>query len=323
MVRKGKLRLAATTAVSETTFWALDKSGIPDTLETAIWDVGDWDIAIVLDATRLDLFQQAAKGYDWLPNYPDHIWSVGSMSPEWIGETFRPERRNDWQNAGYVTANPFSCKSNDRAAGSPPGALPLKSDDLAYLDEVWRDQWQRDPVSTVTPEVMADRALYAWENHDMDRLVVHMMQPHIPFRSRPEWFGHRENLHVFGEPDDEPGEGKDVWKELRDGERSRSDVWAAYLDNLHWGLDAVNYIRERTNATIAITSDHGNSLGEFGVWSHPPNNPSPYLRKVPFVEIDGINELDWHNKVPGTPPVTDDDANNKIDVQLKALGYMD
>lgn len=320
MLREGRVRTAAETGVWETFWFLLEKTAFEKQRETPIWEYPGWDIAVVLDATRLDLMQEAVVEYDWLPNNVPAIWSVGSASPEWIGETFRPRYRDEWNDVGYVTANPFSCKPNDRAAGAPSGSLPLEESSLGYLDEVWRDQWQNDPLSTVPPEIIFNRALWAWHTQDIDRLIIHAMQPHAPFRARPEWFGKRENLYIFGEPD-KGNSGQNVFKDIRDGIRSEKEVWAAYLDNLHWALEAVDEFRKQVDANILVTSDHGNGLGEYGVWSHPPNNSSPVLRRVPAIDVEGVNSLNWDGNVIGNPPVTTEQESTNINKQLSALGY--
>ena len=47
------------------------------------------------------------------------------------------------------------------------------------MREVWRDAWDYDR-GTVLPRAVTDAAIRAGRNQDLDRLVVHYMQPHFP-----------------------------------------------------------------------------------------------------------------------------------------------
>jgi hypothetical protein len=141
------------------------------------------------------------------------------------------------------------------------------------------------------------------------------MQPHIPFRKRPEWFGGWGGTERFGEPGAE-GASKDIWLRLRDGELPRDEVWNAYAANLEWVLSEVQRWYEGTDARILVTSDHGNALGEYGQWSHPPYSANPYLRKVPWVLVDGIGDNDVPTQTPPSETVTAD-----VGDRLDALGY--
>jgi len=82
----------------------------------------------------------------------------------------------------------------------------------------------------------------------------------------------------------------DPWMRLRDGDFSFDAVWTAYRDNLEWALDDVARLLANCDGRIAMTSDHGNGLGEFGVWSHPPGTPVPALRRVPWVVREGQDQ---------------------------------
>lgn len=281
-----------------------------------IWD-DEWDICVVLDATRWDAFQQVALEYDWLDGVTS-AWSVGSASPEWYGKTFAPDVDVEMGRVGIVTANPFSAKPSERAAGAPPGSLPLTDRGVGYLDEVWRNAWYDDPVSTVPPDVVTDRAISAWRDrrkHGVNRLVVHYMQPHIPFITRPEWFGKRGDLSYFGEPEME--EGTDPWHKVRQGRLPVDEFWIAYLDNLRWGLEAVDVLRRSVDARLLITSDHGNGMGEFGIWSHPPNQPHPILRRIPWVHVRAHDNKKYEPAAGGRETKT-----QSIKEKLRALGYV-
>lgn len=291
---------------------------------TPIWDA-EWDICLVLDACRYDLWCAVAPrfGFDATAG-----WSVGSASVEWLNETFADRHRDGWERTGYVTGNPHTAKTPDFGPFTDASVYPLADRGLPYLDEVWVDQWNVDEFETVRPEIMTSRGLYAWANrerYDFDQLVVHYMQPHIPFRSG-EWTEGWKNTLAFGEhPQDSDAKGD--WEKLRDGEVESGRFWRAYVDNLEWVLGEVLEWQARSDGTILVTADHGNAAGECGLWGHPPGSPCPALRKVPWVKIDGEGKWPAAPEPPGEPPViaakhTDDEwAESDLGDRLSALGY--
>lgn len=298
----------------------LDRAGLLK--RDPIWS-REWDVCCVLDACRVDTFQQVASETSWLDERDvSTMWSVGSASPEWIDRTFAPEFDDHLETAAYITANPFSAKPEERAAGARSGTLPLDSNRFAVLNEVWRHGWEHDPISTVPPRTLTDRVIDVWrrrEEFGVERVVVHYMQPHIPFRSRPEWFGERENLDIFGEGTKEAGTSP--WKRVRDGETPRDEFLRAYRDNLSWVLEDVDILRHNLDADIALTSDHGNGIGEWGVWSHPPESPFACVRKVPWTVVRG-RDLGEYEPDPGVGERDQEDVEDDgVLDRLAALGY--
>jgi len=280
---------------------------------TPIW-ASDADVVLILDACRFDTWQEMANT-DWQAK---GRWSLGSASVEWINETFANRYENSWSQAAYVTGNPHTAKDGgDKWRDS--SVYPLKQRGLMYLDEVWRDQWDPGPLETVSPDVMTARGFYAYEHANADTVVVHYMQPHVPFRNAPEWTGGWANTLAFGEADTDK---KDDWCKLRDGDVPPSEFWDAYRDNLQWVLAEVKRWRDAVNGTILVTSDHGNAAGEYGQWGHPPGSGNPTLRKVPWLLLEGRGNGLPKYDVPGDPPVTKGIGDvDGVDERLEALGY--
>jgi hypothetical protein len=283
----------------------------------SIWD-SDWEVCLVLDACRADLWAEVAPR--WLGR--STAYSVGGCSPEWIDRTFSADY--DLEGVGYVTANPFSSKGPDGLGAVRDGsAYPLRDRGLAYLDEVYADRWNPDGrLPTVTPADVTARARWAWNRRDelgIEQLVVHYMQPHIPFRSRPEWC-HGWDLDGFGTGG---GYFKDTWKKIRDGELQADAVWAAYADNLRWAIDdAVTPWVTGSDASLLVTSDHGNAMGEWGEWGHPIRSNNPAVREVPWVRTVGLEDRPVGD-VPGDPPAryASGSGETVVEDQLAALGY--
>ncbi|WP_254527993.1 hypothetical protein [Natrinema gelatinilyticum] len=325
---------------------------------TPIWE-REWDVCCVLDGCRLDLMREvAAAGHDALPE-PERVgslWSVGSQSAEWMDRTFSPAYREVMSRTAYVTGNPFSSQPCEHLLVTSDDVLPLTSDDFAVFHEAWRDDWVDDDISTIPPESLTDAVIAIWrerEELNVDRIIVHYMQPHAPFRSRAEWFFGSADIEHWGqftdgdgdqddldladlspeerealeaiaeaeaEAEDDGNSMNDPWLRLRDGDLSFDAVWGAYRDNLEWVLDDVSRLLANCDGTVAMTSDHGNGLGEFGVWSHPPGAPIPALRRVPWVVREGRNRDTCDPALPNAireERTTTDDVGSR----LEALGY--
>lgn len=69
---------------------------------TSRWPIGtnvfdrDWDLPIVLDASRVDALRAVAPEYDFLDSIGS-ILSVGSTSAEWVAQTFCTDHLDKFQ----------------------------------------------------------------------------------------------------------------------------------------------------------------------------------------------------------------------------------
>ncbi|MGM0389103.1 MAG: hypothetical protein ACQEP0_11440, partial [Natrinema limicola] len=137
----------------------------------------EWDVLVLLDACRVDLMAEVATEYDWLPSPADveagAIDSVAGSSEEWMRRTFTPAHAATLERTAYVTGNPFSA------------AVLGDEQPLGLLDEVWRYAWD-DDAGTIRPEPITDRAIRVCRSGEFDRVIVHYMQPHVPFLERPD-----------------------------------------------------------------------------------------------------------------------------------------
>ncbi len=317
-----------------------------------IWD-REWDVLCLLDGCRVDLMEGVAADYDFLP-HPDGvetIWSVGSQSAEWMAETFHPRYAEEMARTAYVTGNPFTAQGGEQLEAIDTGPLPLSQTDFGVLYEAWREDWTDGEISTIPPTPLTDATIATWRHRsalDIDRVIVHYMQPHAPFRSRPDWFLGTANIDEWGslDKDEDPDleeiplddldpemrefleavaadseVDRDPWTRLRDGELPAAEFWRAYRDNLDWVLEDVARLVENCDGRIALSSDHGNGAGEFGVWSHPPAVHLPALREVPWVTISGE---DRGTVDPRLPPALADRTRSEADARrrLVDLGYL-
>lgn len=259
----------------------------------------EWDVCLVLDACRVDLLDSVADEYEFVEG-GQSIYSVGGTSPEWIERTFGARSPSTLKSTGYVTGNPHSSRVDIDTGG------------FGVLDEVWRYGWDAD-IGAVPPRAMTDRAIAVGREHDLDRLIVHYMQPHIPFLDDPELTRKMSNGNSdeFGNLDTET-----VWDRLRTGEVEFDTVWAAYQQNLRRVLEDVRLLRKNVDADrMVITADHGNAMGELGQYGHGRNERVDSVCRVPWEVTDARDTGEY------APTVEPERGENNVEEQLRALGY--
>lgn len=258
----------------------------------------EWDVLLVLDACRYDLMRQVADEYDFIESV-EEFTSLGSSSNTWMEANFRGEPRT--AETAYVTGNPFSEAVLDGAS-------------FRVLDEVWQYNWDEE-LGTIRPRPITDRAIDTWRNRDAERMVVHYMQPHYPFLQDPD-------LHQ-GMVVSEFGQGKNVpfWQRVRRGDVTDEEAWSAYRRNLRSILDEVEFFLDRVDAdTVAISADHGNAIGEYGIYGHPANVPIPQLRKVPWIETTAEQTVEYEPETKRNDQT--DSVDEATESRLEDLGYV-
>jgi len=254
----------------------------------------DWDLLVVLDACRADLWAEVVGPDGDLPVGTTRT-SPGGTSTEWLDAVFGDADPDTLANLGYVTANPYSESHVDGGA-------------LGRLEEVWRTDWD-DAAGTVPPRPVTDAAVRVGRETDLDRLVVHYMQPHFPSLADDRDDG--IELDRFGEA------SLSVWEDLRFGRRSRAAVWRAYRANLELVLEDVRLLLDSVDADRAVvTADHGNAVGERGLYGHAEGVALDALREVPWAVTTAV---DTGRHEPPPPPAADDDPD--VGDRLRALGY--
>lgn len=267
----------------------------------------DWDTLVVLDACRADLFAERAQ----VTAYDDYrtVTSRGSTTREWVRQNFAG---GDFGDTVYVTSNPYV----SREAG----------DAFHKLVECWLDNFD-ETRKTVPPEAVVSAAERAHEQYPDKRVVVHFMQPHHPF------IGEHELAFAGWQIEGESHGGRGIerqrphtpWDALWMGRVSKEDLWRAYGDNLTLALDAVGDLLDEIEGRVAITSDHGNMLGErtfplpLRVYGHPKGIRNRELVEVPWA----VTDLGERRTIRAgeTRSATDSDADGLED-RLADLGYV-
>lgn len=260
---------------------------------TPIYD-REWDVVVILDACRYDLYQEVVGG-------AQKHRSPASMSERWMQRTFSTKYSTQMANTAYVTGNPFSAE--------------LDESSFALLDEVWRYAWD-DTQGTVRAESITDRAIDTLRNRDDEYVIIHYMQPHEPFIAEENEMGSVTVQHFGGDADEI---GLNIWEEVSLGLRDSAAAKRAYRANLEYVMEHVEILLENVDGTVAITADHGNALGEYGIWGHPSDIPLNVLRDVPW----DIRECtDSHTYVPSEEQETTEEITERTSDRLAQLGYM-
>lgn len=232
---------------------------------TSVWD-RDWEVLVVLDACRAEWLSRVESEFDFLSDVGS-IYSVGSHSDEWIQNTFNERYRDSMNASAYVTANHH--------------AEWIDESKFRYFEDVTQYETEGLDLPAPPAHVVTDRAIDVARSENWDQMIVHYMQPHKPFFTRGNT---RTDISISAEW----STGYEMYKKIIRGELTKEEVESAFIDNLRYVLGEVELLLENIDAnTVAITSDHGNALGERYLWDHSRGVKHPSVRRVPWVECSG------------------------------------
>ena len=279
--------------------WAYRRRGDVDQFTVAD---ADWDNCIVLDACRYDTFENVADpSWDLSPRL-----AAGSDTGQFLAANYPPWAAEP--DLVYVNANP-------RVATEPTG-------EFHEIRHVWQSRWN-DEYDTVMPEDVREATLEAADEHPDKRLLVHMVQPHIPYIG-PTADDLPSGAAIQSmRPDTEMDETK-PYAAVDAGLAEAETVRTAYRESLELAMPHVEALVEALDGKTVITADHGDLLGEpdgrrfgeFTEWGHPTNTPAKPLVTVPWA----VPPYDERKEIrAGT--VKDTNQTNPNREQLEALGY--
>jgi hypothetical protein len=229
---------------------------------TVRFNPSDFDTIIILDACRYDYYRKFRTAHKILADATHTVSSIKHMFPFTYPDTV------------YVSGNPFI--NGRHVVFEDYDAL----DHFRFVDDVWLHGWEAvDGISTVPPWNLFDAAVkYQRRGY---RTVVHFVQPHAPYIGQIKINTHDfvwsrnvtmgKNGQIPSPDEDPPDRNFDVPR-----------LQEAYYHNLHLVLRyAVNCV----NGTTCITADHGELLGEQGLFyhgslQHPLEHPK--LREIPL-----------------------------------------
>ncbi|WP_254524498.1 LTA synthase family protein [Natrinema caseinilyticum] len=265
---------------------------------TPIFD-REWDVLVILDACRADMMRDVAVEYGL---DGEAIYSNASYSKSWMDRNFAPQYDDQKRRTAYVTGNPFSSET-------------VQDDEFAALREAWRYSWDAE-IGTIHPRPITDHAVEVWRTVAPDRMIVHYMQPHGPFVSKPDLAAGFDDADTFANREE-----RGIWERIRHGDVDKATAQTAYLDNLRYVLDEVTetLLRSIDADHVVLTADHANALGEWGIWGHPPNIPIPAIRRVPWYVTSAADAGDYDPDPQMGEVETNDEA---VIERLRNLGYV-
>ena len=270
----------------------------------------DWDNLIVLDAARYDLFEETID-LDIFDEYTT-VTSLGSTSGQWITRNFSDQT---FGNTICISANPYT------SVEVPEQFFKLIEVDRQPIDTPDTDT----EIVGFHPKAVCDAARAAHKQHPDKRIIVHLMQPHLPFIAAPELVYRRyqgeELSHGYG------GDGPiHIFEALANGHIDRQTIWDGYTKNLELGFEYALGLAEDLGGKTVFTADHGNMVGErtwpipIRLYGHPRGVRTPETVEVPWAELTVGERRDWVDEGVQSESQLESD---EIDDRLRALGYKD
>lgn len=270
-------------------------------------------ILIVLDACRYDIFKDTYKRF--FNGEMKKVWASGRWTAEYTRRTWTGQ-----YDFTYLSSMPVVSDFYFKLRGW--NFIP--SDHIECLIPLWDTDW--DPaLGTVPPDKVTDAALAHTSQMESTRLVVHYAQPHAPYIGETEilpWEKEPEGMRQLLEQDiDRPTQR--IYKQIENGEISRSKLHDAYISNLKCALKEVIRLIRRVDCPVVVTGDHGEHLGDSGKYLHEED--STLIRQVPWCVVDEgeigqkpieaeYRERDLHSSEYHQPP-------DKVKERLADLGY--
>jgi hypothetical protein len=268
----------------------------------------DWDNLLILDACRYDTFAEAVEENRFsLDGTLGSIRSRGSCTPEFLRGNLP---KTDLSDTVYVTGTTMLYRNS------------VLSDEVDHNLHAVVDAWE-DSIDVgewgVSPTRMERRVREAAEEYPEKRLVVHFIQPHIPFVGE---YG-RERF------EDAP---KTIWSSKRYGELHASDeeLWRAYRENLDEVLAAAERLCEALGGKTVVTSDHGQLIGDCATplpvtdYGHPNGIYCDELVEVPWfvVDSDDRRTITRGDDTVSYDEKDRDELDEKAREHLENLGYV-
>lgn len=240
----------------------------------------EW-LLVILDACRYDEFArvyQSVAPSDEAVGKPFRVRSAGRDTFEYVAEVWDGQYPDVTYISGATPVNSVDIEYEDRGLRDlANGYLPTEH--IGEIVDVWNDGWD-DSLGTVPPAAVTDAAI----ERDADEMVVHYYQPHTPYIGEPQLLGHTgpgDGEAFTGEPTDKP-----IWERAKAGAIHPHNLRAAYRGNLKLVCSEVRRLLFALDHDLAIvTADHGEALGEFGIYGHPRDVQHPHVRVVPWLEV--------------------------------------
>lgn len=275
----------------------------------------EWDLLIILDTCRPDALK-VLTGSNSRIGSVNQMQSVGSMSAEWILNTFTERHWEDIAETAFVSGNIwshriFNQQFHERTTHDyktihkgAPQWTPVSSDAFGHYEIVSAVANQNDrlhPENEAIPHILTDRTIAVGREEDYERLIVHYTLPHLTFIADAlDWEPRAmsvEELMAGPRATRDLRPEEQSYDPARRGEVSIKTVRQAYFQNLRLAFDYVEILLENVDAKRTVVSaDHGEAFGENGLWGHPYGCPFPVVKSVPWATTTATDERTYESK---------------------------
>lgn len=222
----------------------------------SIFERGDWDNLIILDACRHDIYEEVTG-----KEVPKRV-TLGSTSGEYVKYTFS---EGDFSDIVYINTNGYISDLKMAENTGIPNPFETK-----YMVRNEDGELSHKPEHVVR-DVRSAEKLFPDE-----KKIIHFMQPHEPFLN----YNFYERV-----PEDQEHKIMNNYDLVLYGFVSQEEIIEAYKDNLREVLEQVRELEKSLSGKTIITADHGEYLGENGLYRHPDRSDTEILREVPWDEI--------------------------------------
>lgn len=230
-----------------------------------------WDVLMILDACRYDTFEKV----NHLPGRLSSIISPGAWTFEWFRNTFD----RDASDVVYISGNPHISRSNFRRQ-----TMNVR---LAHLEEVFLDGWDKS-LQTVPADAILERYFKLKDQFRGCRFILHFMQPHQPCIGKTRLaMQFQMTIDRAVEEDGEVVHNPLESDLVRKGVATQEQLVQAYEDNLRYVLETIEKSLPKIDGKVTMTADHGEMLGEHGVYDHHYGKYFRQLIEVPWFETTG------------------------------------
>ncbi|ARN57109.1 hypothetical protein STSP1_01504 [Sedimentisphaera salicampi] len=299
-----------------------------------------WDYLIILDACRYDYFEKYYKFF--LPGELEKRRTPASNTPRWRDANF-PDYYED---VVYISASPMMSTEGEVYGYNA-------KDHFRHIHEVWKELWDNN-LGTVAPIPLVNKALEIIGDYSGKKFIIHLLQPHAPYifsgvrgyssgdlsgkRKMLESENYSENkflrrffeknkfklrklIRGHNQPDwvlrkilglAPSGAMEAMWR--KGGTQTLRNE---YEKNLIAALASVRIFAEKAEGETLVIADHGELLGENGMYGHPEDSGSEILMNVPCLKINS-KEL----KKEGDSSQAEEDDQQTVADKLGQLGYM-
>jgi hypothetical protein len=270
----------------------------------------DWDNLILLDSCRYDYFKQE----NFIEGELQYRFSLGRNSMEFMKKNFSNKELYD---TVYVTSNPH-IERLDNENFHDVIKTPLTNG--------WKEKKGTSP-----PEAVTNAAIEANQQYPHKRLVIHYMQPHVPYLGETAKEIYPEDRESGWTPVNKDSEHRwRVGDVYNNDEITNKSLQKMYIETLNIALEEVVRLLSEMNGKSVISSDHGEFLGDrphilwpVEMFGHGIGRRYPRcneLCKVPWLMVNqGTNR----KQIVSEEPVLDSESlnSNTIKDRLDSLGY--